>query len=213
MRFTLLDAVSVFLWAKRTMSRRFKHSPSYLNEVNKDEFCSISVCIILCFCSLEKHYYFSLTQCVCVCVCGYVSTILGHGFVFALSFELNYGFCDDDKDIYRWQTNSQRQNLAEWWVPSSTEKKNVSPKWRFFGSSVRSFPLCSYIFSLLSLLLFAFYMLFVLLNYIRLFALLFMHCARAHTLSFSVFSILFAHSPFVFPPFLSFRNATCKRSQ
>lgn len=68
MRFTLLDAVSVLLWAKRTMSRRFKHSPSYLNEVNKDEFCSISVCIILCFCSLEKHYYFSLTQCVCVCV-------------------------------------------------------------------------------------------------------------------------------------------------
>lgn len=82
-------------------------------------------------------------------------------------------------------TYSKRENGREW---NETFHKNEDSLAVWY---VRTFPLCSYIFSLLSLLLFAFYMLFAPLNYIRLFALLFIHCARIHTLFLSVFVFFF----------------------
>lgn len=134
------------------MLELWNSSPTYLNEVNKDEFCLHSVCIILCL-LFGKHYYTPMWTWLRVCFC---------------LLELNYGLRQWQR--HRWQTTTtiydahihlyiciHRKRISEHQL-----KRKILCSVGRFGSFVRSFPLCSYIFSLLPLLLFAFYMLFVL---------------------------------------------------
>lgn len=76
-----------FARTQNTLQMWWKNfSPSYLNEVNKDEFCSVCVCIILCL-LFRKHYYF------------YVDMVL-----FALSVLSSIMVCNNDKDVVDKQT-------------------------------------------------------------------------------------------------------------
>lgn len=77
------------------MLELWNSSPTYLNQVNKNEFCLHFVCIILCL-LFGKHYYTPMWTWLRVCFC---------------LLELNYGLRQWQR--HRWQTTSPTTTVYE----------------------------------------------------------------------------------------------------
>lgn len=138
-------------------------SPSYLNEVNKDEFCSVCVCIILCA-LFRKHYYFDVDM-----------VLFALSLLSSIATMTKTSLTNKRQELHaHTHTASERSNEKEATITQNEDSLLDSVQF----NSVRFVPIMFvYILIIIVIVVCILYAVRSL-NYIRIFALLFMHCSR-----------------------------------